>query len=537
MIEFLPLKKSFVAAAFVAVGVFSASADDSFPEYNVSPDDVVTEQPAGELKIYERDGIDYRAYLGGVEEGAQTGMEMRVVFDEDGKTIWFYNILSTAQDCFSWVKGTLEDGVVTIPEGTPMWCFDYQTHITAYILCNLKPGSEDKEGTTDAFECIRGNIQFSYVNGDFKLLPNDSGVAAIGLQRYSTDSFIIEYGLNYKWLGYADRDSSYVPFNDVPNAGPSENAEINPYTFTYKDAPWSDEQTYLVDVAIEDSKFFIRGIGAGLGDEYWAVANFDGDKAVFPSKQYFGGIREGYDTFLTYLCAARIIDDQYLDFADSTVFDYNAEDGSFRTDGALMFNVGDDNVIPAVLWTEISMAPFVEKPVVPANPIIIEDYTDDPYEEGAGRIMVEIPNEDVDGTYIRPDNLSYMIYVDGEPFTFDPDVYFGFEEPMTEIPYYFSDGWDIGMESNSVRIIRFYGGEPESIGVQSICTVDGVVNKSDIVPAETSSVVAPEMEKEIESVKFYNMDGQSVEAGFKGIVVRVVTYSDGSTERSKVLNR
>ena len=540
MMNFLPSNRIVATAAglILATGGFSIAAETEFPAYEITADDIVRDQPAGELRIFERDGVDYRSYLGGVEEGMQTGMKLEVVFDEDGKTVWFHNLISTAQDCFVWTKGTLEDGIVTIPQGTPMWFADYGTHISAYILCNLKPSADiDNEGTYDAYECITGDIRFSYTDGVFHLLPNESGTATIGLQRYSTDSFIIDYGMNYKWLGYADADSSYKPFDEIPNEGPSENTEISKYTFTYKDNPDNPAQTHLVDVAIEGSNMYIRGIGAGLGDEYWAVAHIDGDKAVIPAKQYFGGIKEGYETYLTYLCAAKIVDQYYIDFAEETIFTYNADDKSYSTEGSMMFNVGDDRVIPAVFWTEMTLAPYEERPTTPANPTFVEDYTPDEYQEGAGSIIIEIPNEDTDGAYINPENMTYMIYIDGKPFTFDPSVYYGLMEPMTEIPYYFSDGWDISPVSNSMRRIMFYFDEPESIGVQSICTVGDVVNKSEIIYNTSVSVESAVTDMEPASIQCFNTAGTPVGEDYKGIIIRKVTYKDGTVKTFKSTNR
>lgn len=536
MMKNLLTKGAISGAAIMALCGFSAKAETEFPAYDINPDLLVREQPAGELRLYERSGADYRAYLGGVDDGSQDGMKMEVVFDEDGETVWFYNIISTAQDCFTWIKGTLADGVVTIPEGTPAYAYDFVTYIQAYILCNLSPNEDCDYGTTDMFDCIPGDIRFAYDGETFTLLPNESGVAAIGLQRYTTDPFILEYApeLNYKWLGYGDEDTSYIPFDMTPNTGPSEDAEINKYVFKYRPAPGYDFNEYLVDIALEDSRMYMRGIGMDTGNDLWTVADFDGEKAVFPGVQYIGEVKEGYETFYTFIRAAKPVNGKYIEWVDQVDFDFDPETGVFTSEGSLAMAAGNINPYVVLFWTDMSLTPYLNEARTPASPVILDDFELDDYY--GWMISADIPCVDVNGNYIDPESLSYEVYINGKLFTFNPDEYY-IEEPMTEVPYYFT-AYGIEVESLTTRVFSFFDSEkPESFGIRSICTIDGVVMKSDLVTNGESSVSVISDSAEIESVKFFTTSGTPADENSKGIVIKRITYTDGSVKTSKIVNR
>ncbi|MBQ5465629.1 MAG: hypothetical protein IIT60_00090, partial [Muribaculaceae bacterium] len=103
------MKKLLLIAAMsvMALGAWSQTASD----YGI-----VMEQPAGELKTYDRAGYAY--YYSGeyIRRGAQTGT-IDIVFGEDNK-VYFKQPLSKLE-INSWVEGTLsEDGTtITVPLG------------------------------------------------------------------------------------------------------------------------------------------------------------------------------------------------------------------------------------------------------------------------------------------------------------------------------------------------------------------------------------------------------------------------------------
>lgn len=516
----------------------SALAEETFPEYHFTADDCVREQPAGAIKTFKREGGNLKAYLGGVAENIQNGLKLDVVFADDGKTVWFHNLISTAQDCFVWTKGELKGNKIVIPQGTAMWFYDYGSYTTTYVLCNLKRNPAAESTAQDGYECIPGDIEFSYENGELKLMPNSSGISAIGLQRYSTDSFIIEYGLNYKWLGYGDVNSSYSLFEDTPSEAPVNPEAAQRYAFTYKTQPGGVTCGHLVDVIKQNKHFFVKGLSQIFGKDYWASADTNGNNVTFPAKQYLGIDKDGYDDFFLYLCSATMMsNDEYLwmEFADNTTFNLDEATGIMTSDNTLMMNRGCDEVLVGDFWTDMRLAPYTETSARPMNPSLGSYYEYDEYMQQC-RIAVGIPCVDVNGNFIEPANLSFKVYLNGEPYTFEPSDYYYFDLPeaMTEIPYGFSS-YEINMYSPGMWTIDFYGEEPQSIGVQSVSKAGGKTMMSDIVTYSITGIDEVKEPADILLEKYYNPSGMPVDDDYTGLVIKRIEYTDGSVKNIKII--
>lgn len=512
-------------------------AEYNWPLYDFTREDWVTEQPSGTVKTFEREGQNLVAYLGGTEEATQQGYQMKIVFDEDGETVWFYNIISTAQNCFSWVKGEIKGDKIIIPEGSLMWYGDYGSYNLYYILTNLEYVEADDD--YESYQCIPGDIEFQFEDGIITLLPNSSGIAAIGLQRFANDDFYFEYGYNYKWLGYGDLNSTYIPFEQQPNVGPSDDAQICQYSFTYSTLPEEMPTGHIVDVVFEEDKIWIKGIDDKTASDAWVYAEISGDNAIFPSSQYLGSYSIGYSDCLIYLCSAELFEDENgygIKMTDKTILHIDSQNGNLVSDGTLILNRGNKEPIFSNIFTNLSFSPYRDVASIPAKPQIGMDYYFD-NEWQMGMVSVNIPCVDVEGNFIDPSYLSFRILVNGSPFTFDPSVYFGLFEPMTEIPYDFTDYYDIYMVSPGHWEIQLYGIEPESIGVQSISRAGGEINESEIATFMTSGIHGEIIVPEVVETQYFNLNGNEVSKDYNGIVIRKETLKDGRIKTTKILNR
>ena len=110
---------------------------------------VITEQPEGELKTYNRTSISATRYTGAKASvtNEQLSCESQIVFGLDGKTIYFKDPIQT-MGYDTWVMGTLnEDGtIITVPMqqylkdygdiGTVMIEFGYSSGSTTYSSFN-----------------------------------------------------------------------------------------------------------------------------------------------------------------------------------------------------------------------------------------------------------------------------------------------------------------------------------------------------------------------------------------------------------------
>ncbi len=513
-------------------------ADGTFPEYHFTQADYVTEQPAGTLKLYERQGTNLKSYLGGVAESTQEGGKISIVFADDGRTVWMRNIISTAQDCLVWTKGEIKGDTIVIPQGSVMWFYDFQSYYNAYVLCNIAQNTDPDAKPTESYKCIPGDIKFSYKNGVLKLLPNSSGIVAIGLQRYSTDSFIIEIGYNYLWLGYGDINSIYTPFTDTPTAAPAQPEKAEKYAFTYKTRPDGVTCGHVVDVTKENNKLYVRGMSQVFGTEYWANADISGISATFPAKQYLGVDTINFcEEFFLYLCSTQVYSEEDswgMNFTDATKFDYNESTGAYSSAGSMVMNCGSKSPLIGDYWIDMRLAPYTEQVVKPAAPIVGKTFR---YNELSqlSRVSVDIPCLDVDGNFIDPKNLWFRMYINGELYTFKPENghYISLEEPMTNIPYSFT-GEDMQQYAQGQWAIDFFGDKPQSIGVQTICSIGTQTMMSDIVTYRPDgSVESVDAAGLIVSEEYFNLMGIPVSQTYKGIVIKVTKYSDGTVKNTK----
>ena len=80
--------------------------------------DIITEQPEGTVVNYTRGGEFLVVSMYGYETNAQTG-QLKVVFAEDGKTVYMKDPLAYGEGVGAWVYGTLNDDgtLITVPLG------------------------------------------------------------------------------------------------------------------------------------------------------------------------------------------------------------------------------------------------------------------------------------------------------------------------------------------------------------------------------------------------------------------------------------
>ena len=131
---------------------------------------------------------------------------------------------------------------------------------------------------------------------------------------------------------------------------------------------------------------------------------------------------------------------------------------------------------------DIIITRFTEVAATPADPEFGEfKYAGTSYP----RVYFTISTVSTTGEDLNPDKLSYIFFTDkaGEIDTLvlDPSQYEELSEPMSEIPYNFSDGWDVYN-----YLLYFHQGEEEvrswdNLGLQSIYRGAGEEHKSNIV--------------------------------------------------------
>lgn len=492
----------------------------------------VTPQPEGELRTYVRSGQNVKAVMGGVVDGTQDGMTMKIVFAPDGKTVWFDKIISATLDTFGWIKGEIDGNNIIIPAGQYAWYYDYGTYYTGYTVNRIVPNPDGTATNYDTYMAADGDIVFSMnEDGSLALQPDENGIAAIGLIRDTTEPFMVEYGYDGKWLGYGDINTVYTPFDEEMTEGPAEGTELSDYAMTYYLELGGERTGHLTKAAIVDDKIYIQGASVNLPDA-WLVGDIADGVVTF--KKQLVGILDGY---YVYFMGATIEeeDGQYYFFPiDEITFAYDAENQSLTTRESLL--LGTESYMLAEAYMEVEFNTFIDKAMQPATPVVEEVSPYDP-DYGAYFITISVPGQSVDGEFMESSKLTYSIYINGEVFTFDPNEYFSFYDPTTEIPYGYEDGyWFYYLGGNRYQIMLIYDGDINTVGVKSFYYGGDTVTESemglyDINPTSINEVVS----KDEVNVTYYDLTGKSSNVPFNGLNIMVTTYSDGSTRTCKIM--
>lgn len=510
-----------------------------------STSDYVTEQPEGELRTYVRTGDNLISILGGIVDGTQNGQTMKVIFAPDGKTVWFYEIVSSASSCFGWIKGEFNDAKdrITIAEGQKAWYYYDGTYYTAYTVCRIEPNPEGSAENYDNYKYKPGEIVFSYASdGTMKLLPDENGVAAIGLIRDSDDPFIVEYGLNGKWLGYGDVNTTYIPFTEQFNQAPDETLERQEFSLMYDVDTEGGRTGRIVNVVFDGGRIYVQGVFS-LMPEAWLIGEVSGDKAVFRTHQQLG-VYAGHYVFFEGGTYTTVTDsstgEEYWELAaaDEVVLDFDKDNLVLSAEGiCLALSGGYDIFLLVEGIVEPVFRQFVDVAAVPDQPVIVDfmPYSSDYYCAG---VTVYMPLVDVEGNFLDPSKLSLGLFVNDEPFVFTSDQYwslpsFGMEE-MERIPYGFTDGYDFVQTGVGNIEIRLYREDIQKIGVRSYYQGGGTETESamSVLVATGIETIKPE---DVRKVVYYDLTGRQVVNPSGGLFIKTIVSKDGRRQSMKVV--
>ena len=150
-----------------------------------------------------------------------------------------------------------------------------------------------------------------------------------------------------------------------------------------------------------------------------------------------------------------------------------------------------------------------------------------------------------DNLPIDPECLYYEVYLDGELWEFEPDLYEGLESPITLIP------WTLNLSSMynpepAVHVVNIFVEGFETIEAELVYKYDGVETRSGRVGGkvsnthyytEWSEVEGVQTDKNVQNVKYYDLSGREVANPAGGIFVKRVIFEDGTSTTSKVAKK
>lgn len=486
--------------------------------------DIIMEAPAGKTVTYKKSSAGIFPYIFWLMEYSNDCIQSEIVFTDDNE-VYFKDILYYASTG-AYVKGTLADGVISVDTGQ----YIYYSEDAGYGLTleALMPDDDDMYKVDTA----KDKITFTCADDGTITLDEDTTLGLV----WTNDN---------SW-GYVDYYQTYTVFTDTPVTKP-ESVVAEKWAMTTPNG-----NGHLLNIGIDGSDIYIGGLSEDLPDA-WIKGTIDGDKATFDTKQYMGVYSDTYQYFMVADSEPDETGEMYYTLTEEpVVLEYDATAKTLTTPQGktLIVNGSTSRIYYLELLESPSMYYFDGyKPATPANPFNL--YTDG-YDAGynSGTFDFTLPLVDTDGKLLDPTCYFYNIFVDGELFTFYSDEYeeLTYDE-LTNVPYDYTDLWDITVNGPQHSIYYYFDGF-ETIGVQSIYTVDGVTNKSDLVTynvetGETNTVKDPTTSletlvgsREVKEVTYYDLTGRKLASPATGsLVIKRTTYTDGSVESMKYMSK
>ena len=272
-------------------------------------------------------------------------------------------------------------------------------------------------------------------------------------------------------------------FTKEQPAGPEvvevpDGLETEEYVLTARNYKNDADVSVSVQIGFDGNDVYIQGLSTWI-TEAWVKGTLNDATITFASGQYFGNYAN-YDMFLNTLVG------------EDVIFDYDAEAGTLTAQNTFFLVDNSSNYFDS--YRGAVLKKVVEKAAMPANPEIKG------LEESNYGYVVEfnVPLLDINGEPLVASKLSYIIYADTKgtiaPLTFTSETHSRLTEEMTEIPYGFTDNYDI--YSTYIYLNDLYSADWTRLGIQSIYRGGDEENKTeiqwfDILP-EPEAIEAPE---------------------------------------------
>ena len=301
---------------------------------------------------------------------------------------------------------------------------------------------------------------------------------------------------------------------------PPEGIEPEMYKFVGYDTYVNSNKEAEVFVVRDGDDIYIQGLSINYLPTGWVKGTLADGVATFPE---------------AYMGAFDFWGDSYDLYFDGAVFAYDEASNTFTSaDGYT--TTAEETVLDE--YINVTLTGVQPTPATPAMPEITE-FVQDKY---GYYVSMIIPTTDVDGNDIFPALLSYQILYEkpGEigVFAFTTDDYIFIEEDMTQVPYNYTDSYDIDKGGKQVYLYDDELTSWAAVGVKSIYTVGDVVNESDVFwfPSPFAATGVSEVNAVQEAASHYiDLQGREVKGEAKGLLIKVTQMTDGSIQAAKVV--
>ena len=217
----------------------------------------------------------------------------------------------------------------------------------------------------------------------------------------------------------------------------------------YDPNEYTVDATQTLNIGIQGQDVYVQGLNLYL-PEAWVKGTIEDGKVTFAANQYYGDLADDDETtYNTYFAGCDISwfeGVSTLQPVDVT-FTMNEAGDRWTTGTVLVVNTLTDGIAGFDFLKDVVLAKPYDVAATPKAPAIAY-YMPYDNEEGYGGLSLNFPPVDVDGNPLLTSKLSYIIYKDVERLA-SPIVIPALQEDgetyvdMTEIPYNFTDGWNI----------------------------------------------------------------------------------------------
>lgn len=470
----------------------------------------ITETPKGKIQWYQTSWICL--FMTAIVDN--TGIASKLCFGDDGK-LYFYDIASSGQAY--WTVADMDDkGNIRIPLNQEVGYDPEYGKLTLKLI-----HFEEKEGMLNPV--IDTDAEYYEL-----VMDNDKVIRSADIQK--------EW-MQRGFLALIDEEGGTSSLCGSMTMTPVYDEVVVPPTtathqeYSYKYVMDGVAGNSFADVAFDGNDVYIKGICTSLPD-IWLKGTIDNGKITFKSGQYMGAI-----TYHHYFSAAhrekKIVDGQekevwVLDDEWTCNISEDRKTIQFEKDRRFTVLIAGD-VSYALEQGELKE--FKETLSTPQKPEIIS------MEDIGGIALFFIqPTVDVNGNSIRPENLSWRMYFDDKLYTFSPDTYNSLTEPLTEIPYAYNDDWDFITYGNE-QSVYIYETEYNTIGVESVYTLNGEKMVSERAYYKATGISANETNKQVKETYYTGIDGRRVNKPHKGLYIKTEVYTDGTRQNRKIIVR
>ncbi len=507
----------------------------------------ITEQPAGreQTVLWNGKGM-VNTKWGPSEQKIENGIST-VVYGDDGSIYIKDPIIALSQG--TWMKLDKVDETTYVAHKQPVaWLYMTSGGQELVYIQNMKykylggemVGTFEPADNTDLIYKVENGVislqttEYTTVEADgvTEQIPNIAGLS----------------DENGEWMFYGDWEDSWAEFDEMPVTVPDD-VILKDYVVMggQTHAPFEeDTEPFMLSAGFKGDKVYFTNLPTSSERRQLAMEGTLKDgKVTIPCGQlnavdtYLGslfytyrlGIKETY-----YPDWNEYVYDYVLIEGEDIVLNYNADKDVFTYNDRFAIVKGNGEYFSVIVpFINCSISPYVVSQQRPKNPVIDNFY---PAEDGYfGELSFTIPNEDIEGNYIDPANISWRLFteVDGivEPWTFYADEY-SLDEDMQDIPLGFSsDG--IYAYGSEQRIDIFVVGI-NNWGVQSIYTVGDKVLESDVVwLVELENGIEDVISEHSIETQIIDLHGRQVTNPSQGIYVLISRQADGSVKTNKII--